>query len=53
MKTFISQVTTLYHGKYFALKKISKKLIVEKRQEEHVLFEKKLLLDIECDFIVR
>ncbi|XP_017317717.1 cGMP-dependent protein kinase 1 isoform X1 [Ictalurus punctatus] len=49
----VELVTTLYHGKYFALKKISKKLIVEKRQEEHVLFEKKLLLDIECDFIVR
>ncbi|KAF4092096.1 hypothetical protein AMELA_G00016940 [Ameiurus melas] len=49
----VELVTTLYHGKYFALKKISKKLIVEKKQEEHVLFEKKLLLDIECDFIVK
>ncbi|KAB5517138.1 hypothetical protein PHYPO_G00185960 [Pangasianodon hypophthalmus] len=49
----VELVTTLHHGKYFALKKISKKLIVEKRQEKHVLFEKKLLLDIDCDFIVR
>lgn len=53
MFSFITQVTTLHHGKYFALKKISKKVIVQKRQEEHVLFETKLLLDIECDFIVR
>ncbi|XP_060739000.1 cGMP-dependent protein kinase 2 [Tachysurus vachellii] len=49
----VELVTTLHHGKYFALKKISKKLIIQKRQEEHVLFEKKLMLDIECDFIVR
>ncbi|MCI4395751.1 hypothetical protein PGIGA_G00195560 [Pangasianodon gigas] len=49
----VELVTTLHHGKYFALKKISKKLIVEKRQEKHVLFEKKLLLDTDCDFIVR
>ncbi|GAA6098119.1 cGMP-dependent protein kinase 2 [Tachysurus ichikawai] len=49
----VELVTTLHHGKYFALKKISKKLIVQKRQEEHVLFEKRLMLDIDCDFIVR
>ncbi|KAI5614983.1 cGMP-dependent protein kinase 1 isoform X2 [Silurus asotus] len=49
----VELVTTLHHGKYFALKRISKKLIVQKRQEEHVLFEKKLLMDIECDFIVK
>ncbi|KAK3507005.1 hypothetical protein QTP70_035273 [Hemibagrus guttatus] len=49
----VELVTTLHHGKYFALKKISKKLIIQKRQEEHVLFEKRLMLDIECDFIVR
>ncbi|KAG7331766.1 hypothetical protein KOW79_005735 [Hemibagrus wyckioides] len=49
----VELVTTMQHGKYFALKKISKKLIVQKRQEEHVLFEKRLMLDIECDFIVR
>ncbi|XP_060769919.1 cGMP-dependent protein kinase 1 [Neoarius graeffei] len=49
----VELVTTLHHGKYYALKKISKKIIVQKRQEQHVLFEKRLLLDIECDFIVR
>ncbi|KAM9496429.1 cGMP-dependent protein kinase 1 [Clarias gariepinus] len=49
----VELVTTLQYGKYFALKKISKKFVVEKKQENHVLFERKLLLDIECDFIVR
>ncbi|KAF5891949.1 cGMP-dependent protein kinase 1-like, partial [Clarias magur] len=49
----VELVTTLQYGKYFAIKKISKKFVVEKRQEDHVLFERKLLLDIECDFIVR
>ncbi|XP_062857905.1 cGMP-dependent protein kinase 2 isoform X1 [Trichomycterus rosablanca] len=49
----VELVTTLNHGKYYAMKKVSKKLIVEKRQTEHILFEKKLLLDIESDFIVR
>ncbi|KAI4902236.1 hypothetical protein NFI96_010090 [Prochilodus magdalenae] len=49
----VELVTTLQHGKYFAMKKVSKKLIVEKRQGAHVIFEKKILQDIQCDFIVR
>ncbi|KAG9282369.1 cGMP-dependent protein kinase 1 isoform X1 [Astyanax mexicanus] len=49
----VELVTTLLHGKYFAKKKVSKKLIVEKRQGPHVIFEKKILQDIDCDFIVR
>lgn len=49
----VLKVTTLQHGKYYAIKKVSKKLIVEKRQTEHILFEKKLLLDVQSDFIVR
>uniref|UniRef100_W5KR23 Protein kinase cGMP-dependent 3 n=1 Tax=Astyanax mexicanus TaxID=7994 RepID=W5KR23_ASTMX len=48
----VELVTTLLHGKYFAKKKVSKKLIVEKRQGPHVIFEKKILQDIDCDFIV-
>lgn len=49
----VELVTTLHHGKYFAIKKVSKKHIVAKRQEAHVLFEKKILQMIQCDFIVR
>ncbi|KAL7872507.1 hypothetical protein SRHO_G00074900 [Serrasalmus rhombeus] len=49
----VELVTTLHHGKYFAMKKVSKKLIVEKRQGPHVIFEKGILQDIESDFIVR
>lgn len=50
---FFSQVTTLPHGKYYALKRISKKHVVAKRQEDHVKFEKQILQDIHSDFIVR
>lgn len=46
-------MTTLNHGKYYAMKRVSKKHIVAKRQEEHMLFEKKILKAIQCDFIVR
>lgn len=46
-------MTTVNHGKYYAMKKVSKKHIVAKRQEEHMLFEKKILKAIQCDFIVR
>ncbi|XP_066532483.1 cGMP-dependent protein kinase 1 [Hoplias malabaricus] len=49
----VELVTTLHHGKYFAMKKVSKKLIVEKRQGAHVIFEKRILQEIESDFIVR
>ncbi|XP_030638627.1 cGMP-dependent protein kinase 2 [Chanos chanos] len=49
----VELVTTLHHGKYYAMKKVSKKHIVSKRQEQHVLFEKRILLAIQCDFIVR
>ena len=46
-------MTTIHHGKYFAMKRVSKKLIVAKRQQEHVLFEKRILKAIQSDFIVR
>ncbi|XP_029903313.1 cGMP-dependent protein kinase 1 [Myripristis murdjan] len=49
----VELMTTLNHGKYYAIKRVSKKLIVAKRQEEHVLFEKKILKGIQSDFIVR
>ncbi|CAL8312900.1 unnamed protein product [Lota lota] len=46
-------VTSLKYGKYYAMKRVSKKHIVAKRQEAHVLFEKKILKAIQSDFIVR
>lgn len=46
-------MTTVKHGTYYAMKRVSKKHIVAKRQEEHMLFEKKILKAIQCDFIVR
>lgn len=49
----VQLMTTLTHGKYYAMKRVSKKQIVAKRQEEHMLFEKKILKAIQCDFIVR
>ncbi|XP_019726991.1 cGMP-dependent protein kinase 1 [Hippocampus comes] len=49
----VELMTTLNHGKYYAVKRVSKKHIVAKRQEEHMLFEKKILKAIQCDFIVR
>ncbi|KAI1897232.1 hypothetical protein AGOR_G00081150 [Albula goreensis] len=49
----VELVTTLHHGKYYALKRISKTHIVAKRQEAHVKFEKRILMEIQCDFIVR
>ncbi|XP_061560263.1 cGMP-dependent protein kinase 1 isoform X3 [Phycodurus eques] len=49
----VELMTALNHGKYYAMKRVSKKHIVGKRQEEHVLFEKKILKAIQCDFIVR
>ncbi|XP_062323258.1 cGMP-dependent protein kinase 1 [Osmerus eperlanus] len=49
----VELVTTIHHGKYFATKRVSKKLIVAKRQQEHVLFEKRILKAIQSDFIVR
>lgn len=48
-----SKMTTVNHGTYYAMKRVSKKHIVAKRQEEHMLFEKKILKAIQCDFIVR
>ena len=47
------KVTSVKYGKYYAMKRVSKKHIVAKRQEEHMLFEKKILKAIQCDFIVR
>ncbi|KAF7664008.1 hypothetical protein LDENG_00192230 [Lucifuga dentata] len=49
----VELMTTIKHGKYYAMKKVSKKHIVAKRQEEHMLFEKKILKVLQCDFIVR
>ncbi|XP_039981661.1 cGMP-dependent protein kinase 1 [Xiphias gladius] len=49
----VDLMTTVNHGKYYAMKRVSKKHIVAKRQEEHMLFEKKILKAIQCDFIVR
>ncbi|XP_028253129.1 cGMP-dependent protein kinase 2 [Parambassis ranga] len=49
----VELMTTVNHGKYYAMKRVSKKHIVAKRQEEHMLFEKKILRAIQCDFIVR
>lgn len=49
----VELVTTVNHGKYYAMKRVGKKHIVAKRQEEHMLFEKKILKAIQCDFIVR
>ncbi|GAA6234290.1 cGMP-dependent protein kinase 2-like [Lates japonicus] len=49
----VELMTTVNHGKYYAMKRVSKKHIVAKRQEEHMLFEKKILKAIQCDFIVR
>lgn len=46
-------MTTVNHGTYYAMKRVSKKHIVAKRQEEHMLFEKKILKAIQSDFIVR
>lgn len=48
-----SKMTTVNHGTYYAMKRVSKKHIVAKRQEEHMLFEKKILKATQCDFIVR
>ncbi|XP_012722871.2 cGMP-dependent protein kinase 2 [Fundulus heteroclitus] len=49
----VQLMTTVSHGKYYAMKRVSKKQIVAKRQEEHMLFEKKILKAIQCDFIVK
>ncbi|XP_017278839.1 cGMP-dependent protein kinase 1 [Kryptolebias marmoratus] len=49
----VQLMTTINHGKYYAMKRVSKKQIVAKRQEEHMLFEKKILKAIQCDFIVK
>lgn len=49
----VELMTTVNHGKYYAMKRVSKKHIVVKRQEEHMLFEKKILKATQCDFIVR
>ncbi|KPP75458.1 cGMP-dependent protein kinase 1-like [Scleropages formosus] len=49
----VELVTCQQQGKYYALKRISKKHIVAKRQEEHVKFEKRILQEIQSDFIVR
>ncbi|XP_039604368.1 cGMP-dependent protein kinase 1 [Polypterus senegalus] len=40
-------------AEYFALKRVSKKLIVSKRQQDHIMLEKKILQDIQCNFVVK
>ncbi|XP_061563156.1 cGMP-dependent protein kinase 2 [Cololabis saira] len=49
----VQLMTTENHGKFYAMKRVSKKNVVAKRQEEHVLFEKRILKSIQSDFIVR
>ncbi|XP_008396050.1 cGMP-dependent protein kinase 2 [Poecilia reticulata] len=49
----VQLMATVNNGKYYAMKRVSKKQIVSKRQEEHMLFEKKILKAIQCDFIVK
>ncbi|XP_073673197.1 cGMP-dependent protein kinase 1 [Garra rufa] len=49
----VALVTTLQHRTYFAMKKISKQHVVAKKQEGHILLEKKILQAIQCDFVVR
>ncbi|XP_070843194.1 cGMP-dependent protein kinase 2 [Chaetodon trifascialis] len=49
----VELMTTVNHGTYYAMKRVSKKHIVAKRQEEHMLFERKILKATQCDFIVR
>uniref|UniRef100_A0AAQ4RY88 cGMP-dependent protein kinase n=1 Tax=Gasterosteus aculeatus aculeatus TaxID=481459 RepID=A0AAQ4RY88_GASAC len=48
----VELVTTVNHEEYYAMKRVSKKHIVAKRQEEHMLFEKKILKATQCNFIV-
>ena len=36
-----------------ALKQLKKKHIVETRQQEHIMSEKKIMMEARCDFIVR
>jgi len=40
-------------GRTYALKKMKKKFIVETKQQQHVMQEKKLLMTVKCPFIVR
>ncbi|XP_067272829.1 cGMP-dependent protein kinase 1 [Pseudorasbora parva] len=49
----VELVTTLQHRKYFAMKKISKQHVIAKKQEGHILLERKILQAIRCEFIVR
>ncbi|MBN3304341.1 KGP1 kinase, partial [Amia calva] len=49
----VELVTNLEHGQYFALKRVSKRHIVAKKQEEHIKLEKRLLQEIQSNFIVR
>ncbi|TRY59161.1 hypothetical protein DNTS_032409 [Danionella cerebrum] len=48
----VELVTTLEDRRYFAMKRISKQHVVAKKQEGHILLEKKILQTIRCDFIV-
>ncbi|MGH0144655.1 UNVERIFIED_CONTAM: hypothetical protein FKN15_003985 [Acipenser sinensis] len=49
----VKLVTTLQNKHYFALKQISKKHIVSKQQQEHVMLERHILQEVQCNFIVR
>nr|XP_015194556.1 PREDICTED: cGMP-dependent protein kinase 1-like isoform X3 [Lepisosteus oculatus] len=49
----VELVTSLELSKFFALKRVSKNHIVAKQQQEHVKMERRILQDIQCNFIVR
>ncbi|XP_072038563.1 cGMP-dependent protein kinase 1-like [Amphiura filiformis] len=41
------------HNRTFAMKQLKKKHIVETRQQEHIMSEKRIMFEARCDFIVR
>ncbi|XP_014345547.2 cGMP-dependent protein kinase 2-like [Latimeria chalumnae] len=49
----VELVSDAMTGEYFALKKISKKHVVQMRQQEHISVEKRILQSLDCNFIVR
>lgn len=53
----VGVVCEVYVGKdknrTYALKKMKKRFIVDMKQQQHVMQEKKLLLSVRCPFIVR
>ena len=49
----LSQVRVDGRNQTYALKQLKKKHIVETRQQEHIMSEKKIMLESRCMFIVR